>query len=352
MPLILDNDDVRRALDLRLCLAACEEAYRELAAGGAVNRPTTQAYLAHPRPRSSYCFKSVEGGVAKLGVMALRITSDVVTEQEVKGQLRLDKLPLAQGRYVGLVLLFDVRTGELLAILPDGLVQQVRVALTSALGVRCLARADAASLGLIGTGGQARAHARVLPLVRPIARVRVYSPNPEHRLAFADEMSAELGIEVRAAESAHEAIHGCDVVCTATNASLPLVTGDDLAPGVHYNAIREFELDESVFAKSDVVAIHTRFGGAHHYLPPGTTEDPPGLRREQPRDWERFPEIGDLLVGRAPGRTDPRQVSFFLNNVGTGVQFAAVGSAVYKRAVEMGLGRGAPADWFLQDIKP
>jgi alanine dehydrogenase len=352
MTLVLDNDDVRKALDLRECLAACEEAYRELAAGRAVNRPTTQAYLPHSLPSSTYSFKSVEGGVGSFGVMALRITSDILTEVEAHGTVRLNKLPLAQGKFVGLVQLFSVETGELLAIMPDGLIQQVRVALTSALGVTYLAREGCSTLGLIGTGDQARAHLRALAMVRPISTVRVFSPNAEHRQEFARRMGAECGLDVRPVSSVREAIAGADVVCTATNASRPIVTGADLEPGMHYNAIREFEVDESVFARSDVTAIHTRFGGAHHYLPPGPTGDLPGVRREKPRDWDRYPEIADLISGRAPGRTADRQITFFLNNIGTGVQFAAVGYSVWRRSRERGLGREVPTDWFLQDIKP
>ena len=77
MVLILNNDDIQKALDVRECLAACEDAYLELAASRAVNRPTTQSYLPHRLPRSTYSFKSVEGGIAKFGVLALRITSAI-----------------------------------------------------------------------------------------------------------------------------------------------------------------------------------------------------------------------------------------------------------------------------------
>ena len=94
MTLILNNDEVQRALDPHECLAACEDGYRELASSNAVNRPTTQSYLPHSLPRSTYSFKSVEGGIRKLGVMALRITSDIVKEEEISGTLRLNSLPL------------------------------------------------------------------------------------------------------------------------------------------------------------------------------------------------------------------------------------------------------------------
>lgn len=352
MTLILDNDDVQKALDLGECLSTCEDAYRELAAGAAVNRPTTQTYLAHSLPNTTYSFKSVEGGIGKFGVMALRITSDIVKEEEVNGARRLNKLPLANGKYVGMVQLFSVETGEPLAIMPDGRIQQVRVALTSALGVKCLARENSSTLGLIGTGDQARAHLPALLAARPFNDVRVFSPNQAHREEFARTMGAKCGIAVRPVPTVAEAVAHADVICTATNSSQPIITAACLEPGMHYNAIREFEVDESVFTKSDVTAIHTRFGGAHHYQPPGQVGDLPGVRREKARDWDRYPEIGDLLSGRAPGRTGAQQITFFLNNIGTGVQFAAVGCSVLRRARQMGLGRELPTDWFLQDIKP
>jgi alanine dehydrogenase len=353
MALILSNDDVQQALEVNECLATMEEAYRELAASRAVNRPTSHSYLPHSRPQATYSFKSVDGGVKKLGVLALRITSDIVQERSVHGSVRLEKLPLAgRGQFLGLVELFSVETGELLAIMPDGLIQQTRVGVTSALGAKLLARQSSQTLGLIGSGGQARAHFRYLTAVLPIKRVKVFSPNPEHRSRFAAEMEREREIPVEPAESAEAAVRGVDVVCTATSSSRPVIEAGWLEPGMHYNAIREFEMDEAALERSDIVAIHTRFGGIQHFQPPGLEGDLPGVRREKPRDWSRYPEISDLLVGRAPGRSNDRQITFFLNNVGTGVQFAAMGYCAYQGAKKKGLGREVPTEWFLQDIKP
>jgi alanine dehydrogenase len=350
--LILSNDDVQRALDWRECYSACQKAYEELACGRAVNRPTTQTYLPHERAESTYNFKSVEGGVSALGVLALRLTSEIITQQRDSGTLRLNKVPLAgDGKYVGLVLLFSVARGEPLAIMPDGIIQQVRVALTSTLATERMARRDGRVLGLIGSGDQAHAHLRVLTSVRQLSSVRVFSPNAERRERFAAAMTRECGVEVKSVPTVRDAVASSDIVVTATNASEPIMTAALLERGMHYTAIREFELDESVFTRSDVVAIHTRFGGAHHYLPPGV-EHLPGVRREKPRNWDRFPEIADLISGRVAGRTSPDQITFFLNNIGTGVQFASVAHAIYTRASEGGLGREVPTEWFLQDIKP
>jgi len=351
--LILNNDEIGQALDLQECLQIMEDAYRELTASRAVNRPTTHSYLAHSLPQATYSFKSVDGGIQKFNILALRLTSDIVREEKAEGWVRLIKLPRAgRGQYLGLVQLFNTDTGELLAIMPDGLIQQTRVGITSALGLKPLCREDAKTLGLIGSGGQARSHLRAFATARPLKQVKVFSPNAEHRNAFAAEMETKSGVEVVPVSSIGDAIEGSDILCTATNSSRPVIGGDWLAPGVHYNAIREFEVEESVFHKSDVIAIHSRFGGIQHYLPQGLKEDLPGVRREKERDWNRYPEIGDFLTGKAPGRVTDRQITFFLNNIGTGLQFAAIGFAVYRKAREMGLGREIPTDWFLQDIRP
>ena len=134
MTLILSNDDIQEALNVTECLDVMEDSYREQANSRAVNRPTCHSYLPHSLPNSTYSFKSVDGGVGKLGVLALRVTSDIVQEQQLHGSVRLEKVPLAKGMFVGLVQLFSAETGELLAIMPDGFIQQVRVGVTSALG--------------------------------------------------------------------------------------------------------------------------------------------------------------------------------------------------------------------------
>ncbi len=353
MTLILNNDEIQKALTITDCLAVMEETYRELATSQAVNRPTSHSYLPHSMAQTTYSFKSVDGGVKKFGVHALRITSDVVREKSVNNSVRLEKLPLAGGgHFLGLVQLFSVETGELLAIMPDGFIQQTRVGVTSALGAKALSRENSEVLAMIGSGGQARSHFRFMTAVRPIKRVKIFSPNPDHRKAFAAQMERETEIPAEPVESAETAVNECDIVCSATNSSRPVISAKWLEPGMHYNAIREFEMDEAALEKSDVVAIHTRFGGIQHFQPPRTDKDLPGVRREKPRDWSRYPEIQDLLVGKAPGRASDRQITFFLNNVGTGVQFAAMGYCAYRAAKEKGLGKEIPTDWFLQDIKP
>src|SRR5438093_9639767 len=121
------------------------------------------------------------------GVQALRINSDVVTHPLVAGKPRRVKQPLANGRWVGLVLLFSTETGALLAMFPDGVMQRLRVGATSGLGLKHLAGADARRLALIGTGWQAGTQLAAALAVRPLKEVRVWSPRKESREAFVAE---------------------------------------------------------------------------------------------------------------------------------------------------------------------
>src|SRR5439155_14842534 len=118
------------------------------------------------------------------------------------------------------------------------------------------------------------------------------------------------------ANSAEEAVRDCDVICSATNSSRPVIKTDWLEPGMRYNSIRVFETDLSSLDKCDVVAIHTQFGGIFHYQPPGIVEDMRGVRREKPRDWSYYPEIQVLLIVIVPGRTSDNQNNYLFITFG------------------------------------
>src|SRR6185312_1979373 len=110
-------------------------------------------------------------------------------------------------------------------------------------GMKAMARKNSEILGLIGSGGQAKSHYRFMTAVMPIKKVKVFSPNSEHRKTFVEEMTKETGVAGEPVDSAEEAVRGSDVICSATNSSRPVVKLDWLKPGMHYNSIREFETD-------------------------------------------------------------------------------------------------------------
>src|SRR5438477_1271606 len=209
MTLLLNNEDVEQVLDMPGALAALEPVYRDLARGQAVNRPQSQTYLPGPISDSSYCLKTVEGGAQELGVMAIRLTSDVLRVETIEGVARRVKVPAAPGgRFLGLVLLFSLENGSLLSILPDGIIQRLRVGASSALATRAMARADAHTVGLIGAGAQATAQLLGLANVLELERVRVYSPTPARRRAFAADLAGRIGVPVEPVDDARPAVEG------------------------------------------------------------------------------------------------------------------------------------------------
>jgi alanine dehydrogenase len=358
MTLILSNEEVDAALGMSECIATLEDAYRELGEGRGVNRQRSDSLAPTARADALYSLKSMDGIAPKLGVGAVRINSDIVTWPRDGGNLRREKIPAAPGnRWVGLVLLFSTETGEPLAIFPDGYLQRLRVGAANGLGTQYLARADAETAGLLGSGWQAGTQVTALLAVRPgIRRVRCYSPNPERRRAFARAMSAESGIEIVPVESPEEAVKGADVVLCATNTLEHIFRADWLEPGMHVSSIKKPEVEPAALKRADRLVIHAHDAAPTHVAPEGvaTPERTAGkgwsLIREL--DFDALPTLPDLILGKTPGRESAEQITCFLNNIGLGYQFAAAGAIVYRNARARGLGRELPTDWFTEDVHP
>src|SRR3979490_973654 len=197
MTLILSNADVEKLLTMPECIDVLEDAYVELAEGRGVNRTRSDCMTPTSRPDAVYGLKSMDGVIPKLGIGAIRINSDIVPFPRGGNNLRREKVPAAPGaRYTGLVLLFSTENGEPLAILPDGVMQRMRVGAANGLGIKYLARENAKTVGILGSGWQAGAQLTAACAVRDIEAIRCFSPNPQNRDTFAAAMSALLDARV------------------------------------------------------------------------------------------------------------------------------------------------------------
>ena len=223
MTLRIANEVQEQVFDVAGAMEVLEFALAEEARGNAANRNKSIFHVPQPDPEFWYNYVSMEGAVRELHVAAIRIRSDVQDRRKevLPGSLpRYDtKFAGEPGKYCGLVLLFSTLTGELLAILPDGYIQHVRVGATSALSAKYLARADSRTLGIMGSGGMARSHAQAVCQVRPINKIKVYSLTPANRKAFAKEMTGRLDMEVEAVDRPEEIFRGTDIVVSCTNHS-------------------------------------------------------------------------------------------------------------------------------------
>jgi ornithine cyclodeaminase/alanine dehydrogenase-like protein (mu-crystallin family) len=357
--LILSNEEIEEILPVGACLQVLEDAYRDLGQGLAATVPRYDVFS--PVGSSAfYEYKTMSGVLPNRNIAALRLNSSVVKWYEKAGGVRKDKLPVAGGnRYVGLVMLFSTETGEPLAIFPDGYVQKLRVAGASAIAARYLARKNSTTMALLGAGWQASAHLITLCMVRELARVKVYSPTVETRRRFVDEAGASVSAIVEEAASVEAAIESADIITCATNSISSLFPGDWLKPGVHVSCVKPCELDAAAYQRADPLIIHWReakpfqiaIGIDPQSIPDVAEGWPHPITREDAAIWE-LPTLSQLVNGQHPGRVKEDAVSCFCNNVGLGLQFAAVGSEVLARAREAKIGREIPTDWFLESVHP
>lgn len=343
--LLLNNDDVKELLTMPMCLEAMEEAFAEFAKGEAIDRPRAHTYIPSPHEGRTYMFKSFEGGVRKLGVMALRLSSDMLQFEEVSRGIRQEKVPVAPGdRFVGLLMLFSIANCEPLAMMPDGYLQSFRVGATYALGTKYLAREDAKVLGIYGSGLQARAGIQAQCLVRAFREVKVYSPNREHREAFAREMEPVVGVPIRVVEHPREVMPGADVVLAATNSYSPVIRGQWIEPGMHVTAINPC-YDEEAYRRIDVFG---RNGGGRpvtYVCSRAVVPNLSSMSGETYIDLSKAVTLGDLILGRVRGRTGLEQVTSFGatgGEGGRGIQFASAGARLVEEARRRGIGRELP----------
>jgi len=363
--IFLTNEQVQQVLDMPSCLEAMEEAYRELNEQRAGYRPRIDFYV--PQEPHYYRWGTMEGASRKLGVFAIRMKSDMlVWNREGEFQTE-DKYCIKPGSYCGLIFLFSVKNAEPLALMNDGYLQHMRVGACAGLGAKYLSRKNSKVIGMLGSGGMARSYAMAICQVRPVERIRVFSPTKANRLAYAEEMTSKLGVEIEPVDSPQKAVKGADIVAMTTDSLIPVIKADWLEAGMHVTNVRNNEAGQDIFDRVNIIA---RLGSSTFVMdnpPPNTFGGSDGMfgyfagteeeKKKVPRaplrqiDNPKIGTVPDIMAGRWAGRTDDRQITF-LNNQGTqGLQFAAVGGKAYELAKAKGLGHPLPLEWFVQNIR-
>jgi ornithine cyclodeaminase/alanine dehydrogenase-like protein (mu-crystallin family) len=365
--LLIGNEDVARVLTTGATIDALEKSYRDLAVGEGVCRPRIDIRIPTADPAKTYQWGSMEGGSTS-GYFAVRIKSDVVYERREGEAVTQEKYCSRPGLFCGLVFLTSIETGEPLAILNDGVLQHMRVGADGAIGAKYAAKREARVLGMLGSGGMARAHVEALRCVRPIERLQVFSPTRANRDAFAAEMRERHGLDVRACERPEDIYRGADIVAAVTDSAVPVLDGRLLEPGTHViNVGGGGRPDDATIARID---LYLRFGStpapvglpelalddeyvtwAARAATTGSSRKRMGSRGHGAFLPERMVTLAELLDGRKPGRTSDAQVSYSERGNLQGAQFHAVAGHVYERARAAGLGRELPTEWFLQDIR-
>jgi ornithine cyclodeaminase/alanine dehydrogenase-like protein (mu-crystallin family) len=363
MPLFLSNDDVEQLITMKDTMEALELLYREMGEGIAVaaprsdvHSPTASAHSAEG-PMAHY-LKSMSGASPHFGTAALRFSSDIVAWRDTGGGMRREKLPMLPGnRWMGIVLLFSTANGELLAIMNDGVLQRYRVGGANGVSTRYLARQNAETVGLIGSGWQAGTQVMAVCEARGIKRIKVFSPTRANREKFAKEASERVAAEIEPVGSYEEAVKDVDIVITSTNSRKPFLGKWALRQGVHISSMQRDEFDDEALRSCAPLVLHTHATEnnvtssalAHFEREDFKLRDHP---TDRGIDWKSLPTLADLVSGRIKGRETDDQITGFVNNIGLGAQFAAVGKKVYDAARDKGVGREVPLDWFTQDVHP
>jgi alanine dehydrogenase len=296
--LILSRSDVEALLSPEALLDAVSAGLQALS-GGAFTAPPRQSLPA-------------EGGTF-LTMAGRRLDSPIVVKLVgvFGGNVALGLEP-----HPAVVALFDPTTGLCLALMDGEHITGLRTAAAAALSVRALAREDASVLAVVGSGVQARAHLRMLPLVRPFSSVRLVARDPD--------AAARLGV-------AAGTIEGADVICLTTSSSTPVVSLSEIAPGTHVTSVGYAppggELDPEL-ARAGRLFVESRVA----FEPP-----PAGCAELAGLDPAVGTELGEVLAGSAPGRTSASEITVY-KAMGHVAEDAAAAELVYRAALEAGAG--------------
>ena len=236
--------------------------------------------------------------------------------------------------------LFDAESGAPLAVLDGAHMNPYKTGAVGAVGTDVLARPDATTLAMVGSGSQARGQLRAIDAVRDLERVDVYSPTKENREGFASKMNGEVAPTVAAVASSAAAVEGADIVVTATNAREPVFDGDRLDPGTHVTAMGNYtpgrrELDDTTVARATyVLDLRARADRDAASLMAA-------VENGAVDEAHVHGDLGEVLVGDVPGRTDDDEITVF-DSGGTAIETVAAAHLLYERARERGLGEPLP----------
>jgi ornithine cyclodeaminase/alanine dehydrogenase-like protein (mu-crystallin family) len=310
--LYLNEDDVRRFLPMGDCIHLMKEAFDQLASGDAVN---------HPRRRL------VLGNKAALHYMA-------GGTPRYFGAKVYSSHPRHGARFC--FLLYRTEDGAPLAYLDANYLGQIRTGAATGFATKLMARPESRTVCIIGSGFQARTQLEAVAAALNIESARVWSRSSEKREAFAKECAAAFNLNVRACDTAEEAVRGADILVTATNSPEPVVDSAWIQPGCHINAVgsnhpRRRELPADLVRRASLIAVDSR--------EQSLMESGDLLLSLEEADWQRVVELQDVAQGRF-SRSSSDQITLFKSN-GLAVEDVVAAGLVYERAISANAGREA-----------
>lgn len=312
--ILLKEQDVRELIDMPASIAVVERAFQELAAGNATNIPRA-------RVKGSGCLlHTMSASADYLGLVGWKAYTTTRSKMTFH------------------VAAYNSQTGDLLALIEADWLGQLRTGAASGVATRYMAREDASTVGLLGTGTQARTQLMAVCSVRDITRVEVFGRDAERRKQFCAELSELCGTDVVSVDSPQQAVSEKAVVITATTAREPVFAGSDLAPGTHLNVVgsnflQKTEIDAETVRRSGRIVCDSI---EQCRLEAG---DFCQAFEENITDWSAFIELADVLSRKQTGRASESEITLF-KSVGLAIEDVAMAGELINRAKASG--RGTP----------
>ncbi len=319
MALFLNESEVRGLLTVKECIGALETAFIHSAGGLAENVPRHRIRL----PR---------------GFLHLMSAAAVATDMIGFGYKAYTTFPRGESKF--LMMLYDGERGGLLSVMEAGTLGQIRTGAASGLASRFMAVENAETVGIIGTGFQARSQLEAICAVRPIKHIRAFSRNAANREAFCSRMAQRLDVEVTPVDNAEECIRGADIAVTITDSRDPVLMGEWLKDGAHVNAaggnhwLRR-EVDEETVTRSSVIVVDD-LDQAKAECGDLIWPSERGSFR-----WGKVNTLADLVTRKVIGRPGAVDVTLF-ESQGVALEDVAAALHVYKKARERGVGQELP----------
>lgn len=312
MTIYLTEADVAELLDMETTIDALEEAFKARARGEAFNSPRSRL----PIGRGSYNFMAASW-----------------PEKGIAGHKSYAAGPGGISFHVAM---YSTQGDGLLLLTEANRLGQIRTGAASGVATRHMANSGELTVGVIGSGYQARTQLEAIAAACKVTSAKVFSRNEDNRNRFANRMSERLGITVDPVGSSPECAEGVDVLVAITSAADPVITGDMLAPGMHVNAAGnnswlKRELDTASIVKCDVIAVDD--------VDQAKYECGELMRAAETGrfSWDNAIPIHDVVAGNRPGRTTPEDITLF-ESQGLALEDLAAADIIYKRAKERGIG--------------
>ncbi len=318
MALFLNEREVASLLPMKECVEVLDEAFKHSGSGKTDVKPRSRLRM----PNGFFHFMAASD--SEHGVFGYKAYPSFA----------------GPGGSKFLVMLYDYESGQMLCCLEAGRLGQIRTGAASGLATKYMAKENASTVGIIGSGFQARSQLEAVCAVRDIKKARVYSRRQERREEFAKRMSEQLQIDVEAVEDAQQCVADSEIVVTITSARDPVLKGEWLAPGGHVNAAggnhwMRTEIDEETVTRSELIVVDDL---EQAKIECGDLLVPEARGSFQ---WDLAHELRSVVSGNVAGRTSNVGITLF-ESMGVALEDIAAAQLVYRKAVDQGIGVELP----------